>query len=265
MSNTIFYFTGTGNSLIVAKDIAAGLKQCDLIPVTEALLQNTEKVPKESATRIGIVFPVYAWGPPAIIRKFIRRLFLPADCYCFAVATCASSPGSTLPIVARLLKKNGIRLAAGFVVHMPTNYIKMTGAVSDKKQQECFSGEKRKLEGILRIIGEKEQKKPETSRWFIRPLASLIYRVSLPFFKKMDRAFFADDKCNSCGICEKICPANNIRVENGKPVWLHKCEQCYACIQWCPQEAIQVNKKSAGRQRYHHPDIVLKEMLVRNK
>ena len=79
--------------------------------------------------------------------------------------------------------------------------------------------------------------------------------------QKMDRSFRADNKCNGCAICSKICPANNIEMVNEKPVWLHRCEQCFACLQWCPQEAIQCGKKTAKYPRYHHPEVTLKDML----
>jgi Pyruvate/2-oxoacid:ferredoxin oxidoreductase delta subunit len=32
--------------------------------------------------------------------------------------------------------------------------------------------------------------------------------------------------------------AGNIKIADGKPLFLHKCEQCMACIQWCPKSAI---------------------------
>jgi flavoprotein len=78
---------------------------------------------------------------------------------------------------------------------------------------------------------------------------------------KMDKRFWADEKCNSCEICYKVCPDGNIEMKNEKPSWLHRCEQCLACIQWCPQEAIQYGKKTVKYQRYHHPEVTLKNML----
>ena len=47
------------------------------------------------------------------------------------------------------------------------------------------------------------------------------------------------------------CPLNNIRLENGKPVWGKNCTHCMACICYCPKEAIEYGKKSKGKPRYH--------------
>jgi NAD-dependent dihydropyrimidine dehydrogenase PreA subunit len=35
--------------------------------------------------------------------------------------------------------------------------------------------------------------------------------------------FYSDSKCNSCGLCEKICSSEKIKLVNGKP-------SCIVCI-----------------------------------
>ena len=69
----------------------------------------------------------------------------------------------------------------------------------------------------------------------------------------MDKDFRCDDQCNSCNVCVQVCPARNIELKEGKPVWRHHCEQCLACIRWCPQESIQFGKKTQACERCHHP------------
>ena len=86
-----------------------------------------------------------------------------------------------------------------------------------------------------------------------------MYKSFKPYEK--DKNFWTDEKCNGCGICLKVCPANNIKMNEGKPQWQHKCEQCVACMQWCPQKSIQYKKVTVKRGRYHHPDIEVKELF----
>jgi flavodoxin len=56
METTIYYFTGTGNSLEVARDIGARLGVAKPLPV--AAYRECETVTPEGKT-IGLVFPVY--------------------------------------------------------------------------------------------------------------------------------------------------------------------------------------------------------------
>ena len=52
------------------------------------------------------------------------------------------------------------------------------------------------------------------------------------------RSFMTDDTCNSCGLCQKICPTNSIKMVNDKPVWSKTCEQCMRCVNYCPEKSI---------------------------
>ena len=72
-----------------------------------------------------------------------------------------------------------------------------------------------------------------------------------------------EDACTKCGICAKVCPANNIKVENSKPVFHAECLSCLACTQNCPQNAIRLsNEKSKVRFRNQH--IKLNEIIESN-
>jgi MinD superfamily P-loop ATPase len=86
----------------------------------------------------------------------------------------------------------------------------------------------------------------------------MIYPRFIAGVHEADRKFTVDDRCTSCGRCAEVCPVENIRLEEGRPVWLHHCEQCMACIQLCPAEAIQAGKKTEKRGRYHHPGVTIK-------
>ena len=61
--------------------------------------------------------------------------------------------------------------------------------------------------------------------------------------------------CIGCGKCEKLCPLNNITLQNARPVWGTNCTQCMACICYCPTRAIEYGKKSAGKPRYHFEEL----------
>jgi hypothetical protein len=71
IETTIYYSTGTGNSLKAAKDLYEKLTSCDLVPIAkvwemEDLLSTSEKV--------GFFFPLYYSGLPKIVLDFLKEL-----------------------------------------------------------------------------------------------------------------------------------------------------------------------------------------------
>jgi ferredoxin len=87
-----------------------------------------------------------------------------------------------------------------------------------------------------------------------------IYSDAICKVHSMDEGYHASGACTSCGICTKICPANNIMLQDGRPVFHHQCECCMACIQHCPKKALNYREKTQKRKRYTHPDITYVEI-----
>ena len=55
-------------------------------------------------------------------------------------------------------------------------------------------------------------------------------------------------KCNSCGLCETLCPVNNIKLMK-YPEFLKNCILCMRCFAYCPKEAISFKNYSSARYR----------------
>ncbi len=258
MKTTLYFYTGTGNSLWTAGKIAGLLAPSELIALGRVKMQPVAC----DSESIGLVFPVHIWGMPPPVVEFLDHLKTGPAPYIFAVAVNAGQVAETLVQLSRLLLAKNLELSAGFSIDLPSNYIVWRGAVSQDKQQKKFSVAEKKIEHIARVVRNREKLPPEKGPFWQNPFFSWTYRKAYPQIGKMDKSFRVDEKCNACGICEKICPAQNIRIASGKPAWLNHCEQCFACIQWCPEEAIQYGKNTSGKKRYHHPDISLKDMLA---
>jgi Pyruvate/2-oxoacid:ferredoxin oxidoreductase delta subunit len=258
METTIYFYTGTGNSLWTAKKLSELLGGTELIPLT---LANKGTI-NTSAKHIGMVFPVHIWGMPSPVIDFVNRLEADPEKYYFAIAVNAGQVAATLIQLKKLMEAKSLNLSAGFSIDLPSNYIPWGGAVSPEAQQKKFNAALIKFSRISASISAKEEIHPEKGPAWQNIFLSLFYRQSFPHVPKMDKSFEVDEKCTSCAICEKICPAQNILMANGKPTWQHHCEQCFACLQWCPEEAIQYGKNTAKKKRYHHPEIKLQDMLA---
>jgi ferredoxin len=258
MKTTIYFYTGTGNSLWTARKLSETLGSTELIPITSA----GEKPIRPDSENIGLIFPVHIWGVPFRVVDFLNRLENDSAKYYFAVAVNAGQVAATLIQLKMLLQEKNINLSVGFSINLPSNYIPWGGAISEDKQQKKFNEALDKISRIAASIRAKEKKAPEKGPGWQNIFFSAMYRLSTPQVPKMDKSFLVDEKCTSCGICEKICPAQNIVISDGKPKWQHHCEQCFACLQWCPEEAIQYGRGTAKKKRYHQPEIKLSDMLA---
>lgn len=259
MKTSLYYFSGTGNSLAVAKKIAAALGECELVPIASLQKTNGRIVPP--AERIGIVCPVYFTGLPSIVAMFAERLDPVAGEYIFAAVTHGGGGGSAaLRQIDSILRKRQDRgLDAGFAVHMPGNYILMYSSPEGKKQEDILA---RADEQIADITGSiiRCEKHALPSSVVLLVLHTLLYPWFISHVHTDDKKFSVNDRCTSCGICEDVCPAENIELVDGKPVWKHHCELCCGCIHLCPAGAIQAGPRTADRLRYRNPSVTVSEL-----
>lgn len=257
MKNIIFYFSGTGNNLAVARHIAKELKDTEVIHVS-----NLEKTitSESNYERIGFVFPVYYSHMPRVMKEIISKVEFQSTQYIFGVIAHAGSRGMAMGELREEINKKGGKLSAEFRVRMPGNYIAEYGAFPKFICNFLYKREQRK---ILKISWEIERK---DSTDIIKPgiIAKLFHdnaMKELKTFKKKDEKFTVNDKCIHCKVCKNVCPVNNIEMAEGKPKWRNNCEQCMACIQWCPAKAIEYSNKTQNRKRYSHPEIKVVEII----
>lgn len=250
--DTILFFSGTGNSLQVAKDIAEEFKGMQLCRIASSILEGELLV---KARILGIVFPVYFARMPRMVERVVSNLDISKDTYVFAVATFATTAGLVLEQMKETLQTRGQKLNSGFLVAMPGNNIFSHGAFPAAIQAKYFQNERKKVKSISAVVRAREDKKCERSKLlFDWSFTKSCYKFTEGLREK-DRNFWVKENCINCRLCVKVCPAGNIELKEGKPQWKHNCEQCAACIQHCPKEAIQFGKKSIGRKRYRNPNI----------
>jgi ferredoxin/flavodoxin len=255
MGTTIYYFSGTGNSLKVAKDLAEQIEGSKLVQIRKGTFIN-----EDLSEKIGIVFPVYYYGLPVMVKEFIENLKLNKNNYVFAAATCGGSVGSSIKQIEAILVSKGIELSSAFKVLMPDNYQVMYSPPSKDKQQRYFEAQEKKTQEMAKIIRNNQRIKfHEEGKYFTKAFGSLIYKTFKPYTK--DKNFWNDDKCNGCSICSRVCPADNITMVENKPKWHNQCEHCLGCMQWCPMKSIQYNRGTTKRERYHHPKIRAGELF----
>jgi len=252
------WFSGTGNSFAVARELAGRIEDAALMPVAKALRDG---IPP--AERVGIVFPVHGWGMPVIVANLLREMTVNPDTYVFTVATYGMNQGGPHREARSILRKRGRRLSAGWSIQMPEVYTPWFNPPLKEKQQLLFDCARDKIQYVASVVHDKAAG-PVEDTFLPFALAGLtIHRMAASEFRHEDRKFRTLDSCTSCGLCERICPVENIRMVDGRPQWQHRCEQCLACLHWCPVEALQFGRRSEKRRRYHHPDVRPEDLAIR--
>lgn len=263
MKTTIWYFTGTGNTLSIARDLALELSRdlgdTELVPIPSLMHQETIAADAES---VGIAFPVYFFGMPALVRQFLQKIRLTSSQYIFGIATCGQGPGPALFDLRALLEEKGTTLSAGFVFVMPENYIGPVDLMGDAgHRQEKYTAARGRIASVAEAIRDRKVSVPEGSDSAVLRFGGWMSRTLMTFVYRTPRRLHATSTCNQCRTCERVCPTQNITVEKDAVHWGKDCTQCYACIHWCPTGAIEIGGRTTGKPRYHHPDITLADML----
>ena len=264
MNTVIYYFSGTGNAFALARRLK------ELIPATEIRpITARETADLDGVSNLGLVFPVYAYGPPRIVEEFIGRLQPARIAYAFAAATCAGIPAGTLRRVGRLLRGRRIVLEAGFAVRDPSSSLAQDGERDAIQRLMIAANAGRtpgssteRLEEIAGVVGRRERRPLEAGNLRTRLLGGALNRLARRSFPSASARFHVAGACTGCGRCAALCPRGIIGMDEGRPVWKGACEFCHACIQWCPAEAIEYGRTSIGKRRYRNPAVEAGDLIA---
>ncbi|MBN1214591.1 MAG: EFR1 family ferrodoxin [Candidatus Lokiarchaeota archaeon] len=274
MKTEIYYFSGTGNSLYLAKQLQSLLPEINLIPIAKILRFNYIETKGEN---IGFIFPCHGLTIPIPVRKLLKRINIKASKYFFAIVTRGGSIFRGFPKINKLLKKQGKKLNASFVITMGLNDPKLKAfKVPNKRELKAIEiNVQEKLRLIENVINHQKNYHDDNSgvRFSKFSIVNLIMERLIPFAvhyiaPKVKQYFYIDSKCMSCGICEKVCPSQKIIMKNNQPIWqsIVNCYYCYACLNYCPTESIQIYSQfymksyTPERGRYPHPYANVKEI-----
>jgi ferredoxin/flavodoxin len=295
MITKIFYFSGSGNSLLAARKLAASLNATEM-PIAKCMDQGNITLDTDV---IGIVFPAYyanmgGNGLPLIVSRFVQKLHNLDGKYLFAVCTHSGDPYATIENLQKMIQMRGGELKAGFTIKMGLPYPvleKMKHAFfhralsanpesEDHLRQVILEKSYDKLDYICRYVAERKSGRYETIRGLKKtikqPLMKLQFTMGIKHSQRMaqmqdenlenlipfeDRSFSINANCKGCGTCVKVCPVQNIVLVDKKPVWQHHCETCFACFQWCPNNAIQ-GEILEYEKKYHYSEISLKDVVI---
>ena len=164
--------------------------------------------------------------------------------FTFGGCTCGGDAGLAMKQFSKVYP-----LSSSYSLVMPNNYIIGSDTDNEGEIRQKITAARAELK---RMAQEIQQKEPvyRVHEGGLAGVKSHLANLGFNKFARSAKPFFAEDRCNGCGLCIRNCPAHAITLRDGKPVWAAQCFQCLRCINECPQQAIQYGKSTAGRRRY---------------
>ena len=250
----LFYFTGTGNSLFVAKQIEDN-------PISIPQVIHNESL-DFSADSIGVAAPVYGHEVPPMVKAFLQKATFRTD-YFYMVLTYGNRHGGAAELAKQLCGECGIDVKYINIIWMADNWL----PVFDMNEQR--SVDKRVDEQIAAVCADLSARKAaiapvtDADRAAHQEYLSRIRQMPPDVFQNFIKV---TDACIGCGICEKVCPSGSIHVTGGKAVPVPgNCQTCLACVHACPQKAIGlVVPEKNPNARYRNEHITLNEIIAAN-
>ncbi len=244
---TMFYFSGTGNTRLVAEAAKEEFISQGYNCILKELTRGVSAQDLPESEMLGIAFPVFGLMIPGIVKDFLKDLPGNKDGKCFIIANAHSNSGLSIKQAEKLLCKKGYSLAGAVSTHTPSSSI-----ITEDTEPELKAEEMRKtaVKKVQQFVGDLVTGKAavETANVsFKEKMVSILFKFAMP--GPVVKSAHVNRNCTGCGLCESSCPAGNIKLNNGKPSWGKACEVCMRCINLCPNNAIEM-MQSAGRIRY---------------
>lgn len=247
----VLYFSGTGNSKYCADVIARRLNQTavDCAPY----IKNSQQLCMESEDAWVFCAPTYAWQLPRVFANLIKNAELSGSKKAYFVMTCGSEIGAARFKIEALCREKGLEFMGVHEAVMPENYLAMFSVPKEKTAVKIVHAATPALEAAAEKIANSQRLENKKITLADRVKSAPVNLLFYPLCVKA-KDFYAKDNCVACGKCAEVCPLNNIKIVDNKPVWGKDCTHCMACICRCPVEAIEYGKKSEGKRRYICPD-----------
>lgn len=254
----LYWFSGSGNSLVICKAIKEELIEQGFIVKMESMDNRDPKTIDITVTN-GFIVPVYEQGLSPLVWSFLKGLPNSGNSPAFFVDTMMAYSGGVKGPVKKILKRKGYHPLGAIEIVMPNNYYKR----KDNIEKDQLKVEK----GILKAKNFTKKLIENKTKFRDIPIYSTLMGMpsNSKFVSKLMNKFVKvlidEELCNKCGICTSICPSGHITLDEitKYPITVNSisCIQCLRCMSFCHSESIKVGNKKNITYRA----VPIKEML----
>ena len=251
----IFYFTATGNSLYVARELAG--ESSHLLSIPQII--EDEHLDFE-ADEIGFVFPDYAASAPLMVREFVSKAHFKAQ-YIFSVITFGNFAANVADWWDDFCKEKGMQNNYINTLLMVDNYL----PVFDMNEQVKI--DKKISENLAQIVNDIASHREyvshvdadERMKEWLKRLQENHFPMEAERLLRLNT-----ETCIACGTCAAVCPHGNFRMTDTHAEFSGSCEYCLACVHACPQKALTLERERNPQARFRNENISLRDIKEAN-
>lgn len=245
-SAVIHFFSGTGNTMRAAALISEELELSGI----KCTMVNTDST-GGAAAPVGtleiFMFPVYGFAVPKSMLDYMKSL-RPVKGTRAAIIPVGGTQGKDPGFAGAssyqaeaLLKKKGYDIGFIDFISYPENWTLMFNPADNEEAARVYSVKDPLAQNMASVIasGQTYINKCNTPNYIWSKIVGWAFRGLGG--RMLGKAIIADEKCNTCRLCEKTCPTKAIHMYSGKPRWNWHCQQCNRCVNICPRKAIQTS------------------------
>ena len=251
----IFYFTATGNSLYVARELAG--ESGHLLSIPQII--KDEHLDFES-DEIGFVFPDYAASAPLMVREFVSKAHFKAQ-YIFSVITFGNFAANVADWWDDFCKEKGLQNHYINTLLMVDNYL----PVFDMNEQMKI--DKKISENLTQIVNDIASHREYVShvdaddrmKEWLKRLQESHFPMEAERLLRLNT-----ETCIACGTCAAVCPHGNFRMTDTYAEFSGSCEYCLACVHACPQKALTLERERNPQARFRNENVSLRDIKEAN-
>ncbi|MGB9866517.1 MAG: EFR1 family ferrodoxin [Bacillota bacterium] len=261
MEVAVAYFSGSGNTRLVAEELARAIRrqaaQREQVAATTCM-SIEELDPRVLGLVDAIVagFPVYAFHAPLVFRQFVEKLPDGRGKPAFLFCTHGGAPFAAVAVMARRFARRGYNVRGTNSIRMPDTIAvvmaRKGSALAQRNPEQQV--EMLAAQVVEELIGRErpgpEVKLASAAEELLTGALNAVGRLVLELVLR--RGFWVDSSCDLCGICAQRCPNGNITLTGGTVRFETGCETCLRCVNVCPKEAIQIRRWTVGKNRWRN-------------